>query len=124
MSEAELQPPQNMVALARANEIRIARAALKRQIASGEATVAEFITQPLDPQFEGMAINELLCAQHRWGVDRAANMLQRLHIGETRRLGLLTERQRWLIADELTMPYSERKKRWTAEAAERWVNEA
>ncbi len=35
--------PQHMRALAQANRVRLARAELKRQVAEGEATVAEIV---------------------------------------------------------------------------------
>ena len=58
--------PQHMRALAQANRVRLARAELKRQVAEGEATVAEIVLAgPWEA--ESMSIADLLMSQHRWG---------------------------------------------------------
>ena len=58
--------PQYMRALERANQVRLARAELKRRVASGEIEVAEVI---LDCPWEAdsMAVADLLMSQRRWG---------------------------------------------------------
>ena len=54
--------PQNMRALARANEVRLARAELKRGVAFGEIDVAEVIVDcPWEAQ--SMAVADLLMSQ-------------------------------------------------------------
>jgi hypothetical protein len=102
--------PQHMAALDRANEVRLARAELKRRIGRREVTVAEV----LDPDGElpaeavSMRVSELLEAQIRWGRTRARRLLNRLSIRENRKLGDLTERQRGLLVGELC-PAGERQ---------------
>jgi len=86
--------------LERANEIRLARAELKRRIASGCVSVAEII---LDPPCEASswAIGELLISQRRWGTTRCRKFLVRNQISETKPLHALTQRQRRLLAEQL-----------------------
>jgi hypothetical protein len=93
--------PQRRQALERANQIRLARAALKRQIAMGAVSAAEVI---LDPPLEASswAIGELLLSQRRWGSTRCRKFLLRNQITETKPVGHLTLRQRRLLAQQLT----------------------
>src|SRR4051794_26397579 len=57
---------QCMQALARANEVRLARAALKRDITAGRREVTEVILE--SPwEADSMSLSELLCSQRRWG---------------------------------------------------------
>ena len=92
--------PQRLRALERANEIRLARADLKRKIAKGMVSAAEVI---LDPPYEAgsWAIGELLISQRRWGTTRCRKFLIRNQISETKPLISLTERQRRLLAKQL-----------------------
>jgi hypothetical protein len=92
--------PQRLRALERANEIRLARADLKRRIARGTVSAAEIILEP--PHEAGSwAIGELLISQRRWGATRCRKFLIRNQISETKRLISLTERQRRLLASQL-----------------------
>jgi hypothetical protein len=97
-----------MRALARANEIRLARAALKRKIASGAASAAEIILR-CPPEAEGMTISELLSAQRRWGRARSRKLLGGLELKENKQLATFTQRQRDLLAGVLLQKLSERK---------------
>ena len=92
--------PQRLRALERANEIRLARADLKRRIARGAVSAAEVI---LHPPYEAgsWAIGELLISQRRWGATRCRKFLIRNQISETKPLISLTERQRRLLASQL-----------------------
>src|ERR1700759_4167321 len=93
--------PQRLRALERANEIRLARGELKRRIAYGDISAAEVI---LDPPCaaESWEIAELLMSQRRWGSSRCRKFLLRNQISETKPVGALTERQRRLLADQLS----------------------
>jgi hypothetical protein len=93
--------PQRLRALERANEIRLARAELKRRIADGDMSAAEVI---LTPPFAATswAIGDLLISQRRWGTTRCRKFLVRNQINETKPVGALTERQRRLLADQLS----------------------
>lgn len=92
--------PQRQAALKTANEIRLARAALKRQIAVGDVSAADVI---LGPPKEAMSwpVCELLRSQRRWGNQRCVKFLKRNEIPERKELGTLTTRQRELLAREL-----------------------
>ena len=92
--------PQHLVALARANRVRLARASLKRNIASGDAEVAKVL---LDNtwEVESMTVADLLACQRRWGVTRCRRFLAMSRISEPRSVGTLTERQRTELADRL-----------------------
>lgn len=89
--------PQYMRALERANKVRLARAELKRRIASGELTAAEVILEcPWEAQ--SMTIADLLMSQRRWGESRCRKLLAALQISETKTLASLTDRQRHTLA--------------------------
>lgn len=89
--------PQHLRALQRANEVRLARADLKRRVADGELTVAEVILQsPWEAQ--SMAIADLLMSQRRWGRTRCRRFLAQVPLPETKTIGSLTERQRHAVA--------------------------
>jgi hypothetical protein len=89
-----------MQALARANEVRLARAALKRQVAAGERSAMEVVIE-CPWEAESMSISELLCSQRRWGRARSRKLIVAAGLTETKRLGSLTERQRRILAGEL-----------------------
>jgi hypothetical protein len=85
--------PQHMLALERANRVRLARAALKRKIAAGEVDVGEIIlTCPWET--ESMSISELLMSQRRWGRTRCRKFVMSIGLSETKTVASLTERQR------------------------------
>ena len=103
MSETAItsRGPQRLQALERANEIRLARASLKRQIAYGKISAADVILDP--PREAGSwAIAELLLSQRRWGDTRCRKFLLRNQISETKPLGALTDRQRRVLAMQLS----------------------
>lgn len=91
---------QCMQALARANEVRLARAALKRDISAGRREVTEVV---LDSPWEAesMSLSELLCSQRRWGRARSRKLLLSIALTEGKRVGTLTERQRRILAAAL-----------------------
>jgi len=91
------EPPQHMQALQRANEVRLARAVLKRRIGDGAITVDEII---LNSPWEAasMTIAELLTSQRRWGATRCSKFLAGIGMPETKTVGSMTERQRTLLA--------------------------
>ena len=92
--------PQHLHALARANEIRLARANMKRAIASGERSVAE-VLMTCPREASRMEIGELLACQRRWGGQRTRRLLAQVPVVETKLVGTLTERQRRAIAEAL-----------------------
>ena len=92
--------PQRLRALERANEVRLARAGLKRRIADGQVSAAEVILQ-CPWEAKSWAIGELLLSQRRWGSTRCRKFLSRHQIFETKAVGSLTERQRIALATQL-----------------------
>lgn len=92
--------PQHMRALAEANRVRLARAALKRSIAAGHVDTA-FVVRECPWEVETMTVGELLRSQRRWGRTRSRKFLIALALNENRELGRLTLRQRSMLADEL-----------------------
>jgi hypothetical protein len=98
--------PQRLQALERANEIRLARAELKRRIAYGTVSVAEVILEP-PSEANSWAIGELLLSQRRWGNTRCRKFLMRNQISETKQVGALTDRQRRVLADQLSCSKAE-----------------
>ena len=103
LTPAPMPVPQHMQALARANEVRLARAALKREVAAGKRTVAEVIEE-VPWETESMTLIELLTSQRSWGRTRARKFLVGLMLPENKRLGSLTARQRILLIQELESP--------------------
>ena len=91
-----------MRALERANEVRLKRAELKRQIAGGSIRAADVILE-LPDEAKNWSVGELLMSQRRWGSIRSRKLLTGMHISEKRPIGDLTERQRREIANRLAV---------------------
>lgn len=94
---ALIEPPQHMHALARANDVRLARAVVKRGVAAGAITAAEVILDPPGCTLT-MTVAELLASQRQWGRDRSARLLAAADLREQKTVGSLTERQRRALA--------------------------
>jgi hypothetical protein len=93
--------PQHMLALEQANRVRLARAALKRKVASGELDAAEVVlTCPWEA--ESMSVSELLMSQKRWGRTRCRKFLTAIGLSEAKAVASLTERQRAVLSALLT----------------------
>ena len=88
---------QHMRALAQANRVRLARAELKKQVADGEASVADVVLE-CPWEAESMTISDLLMSQHRWGRTRCRRFLASIPMSETKTIGTMTERQRRELA--------------------------
>jgi hypothetical protein len=94
--------PQYMRALERANEVRLARAELKRRVADGDLCAADVIlTAPWE--VESMAVADLLMSQRRWGHTRCRKFLAGIPMSETKTIGSMTERQRRTLSALLNM---------------------
>jgi hypothetical protein len=92
---------QHLLALERANQVRLARAALKRRVADGRLDAADVVlTCPWEVQ--SMSISELLMSQKRWGRTRCRKFLSSIALPEGKELSSLTERQRVTLAALLT----------------------
>lgn len=95
--------PQHLRALARANEVRLARAELKRHVLAGELAAATVI---LDVPWaaETMSVGDLLLSQRRWGHTRVRKLLATVPMSEGKPIGTMTERQRHALATALGTP--------------------
>jgi len=89
--------PQYMRALERANQVRLARAELKRRVAMAEIDISEVI---LDCPWEAhsMAVADLLMSQRRWGQTRCRKFLSQIPMSEKKTIGSMTDRQRRTLA--------------------------
>jgi hypothetical protein len=92
--------PQHLRALARANEVRLARAELKRRVLEHEVTVAEIVLDPPEAA-ENMTVADLLMSQKRWGHTRCRKFLGAIPMSEAKTVGAMTERQRRAVAEAL-----------------------
>jgi hypothetical protein len=96
---------QCMEALARANKVRLARAALKRDISGGRRSITEVIME--SPwEADSMSLSELLCSQRRWGRARSRKLLSSTSLSEGKRVGTLTERQRRILVAALEAKFA------------------
>lgn len=92
MAIAEL--PQHMTALQRANEVRLAGAAMKAKVKAGDISMRLAL---FDADAGSLPVLDLLMAQPRWGTDRATKLLASLSISEVTRVRDLTPRLRRVI---------------------------
>jgi hypothetical protein len=84
---------QRLRALRLANEIRSARAKLKKELASGEIELTQILAQP--PECVQTArVRDVLLALPKIGSVKAGRILADCGIAPTKTLGRLTERQR------------------------------
>jgi hypothetical protein len=98
---------QCMQALARANQVRLARAALKRDVSAGRRSVTDvIIDSPWEA--ESMSLSELLCSQRRWGRARSRKLLSSTALAEGKKIGTLTERQRRILVNALEAKFASR----------------
>jgi S13-like protein len=89
---------QRLRALREANEIRVARAQLKKELASGRVRIEEILAEP--PRAAMTAkVYDLLVALPRIGPVKAARSLIQCRIASSKTVGGLTERQRHELID-------------------------
>jgi hypothetical protein len=103
---ATTTPPgaaQYLRALNRANEVRLARAELKRQVADCRISAAEVILR-CSPEIQRMTVADLLVSQRRWGPTRCRRLLIEIPLPENKTVGSMTERQRHALVAVLTKP--------------------
>jgi DNA-binding NarL/FixJ family response regulator len=107
MSTATSDPgvAQCFTALRRANEVRCARASLKRLIVAGRLSAADVIVAGA-PETNTMEIIELLMSQRAWGEARCRRLLARVPLPEAKTVGSLTERQRDVLVAMLRGPHT------------------
>ena len=93
--------PQRLRALEHANAVRLARAELKRRISEGVLSAGTVILE-CPESVRKWTVSELLMAQRRWGSTRCRKFLARNGVSEMKTIGALTERQRVMLAEQLT----------------------
>jgi len=89
-----------LVSLARANEVRVERAHLKRALAAGSVTFAEVLANP--PACARTAkVGDLLLSVPGIGPAKSDRALARCRIANTKTIGGLSDRQRAALTDRL-----------------------
>jgi hypothetical protein len=84
---------QRMDALRRANEIRVRRAQLKKDLKSGSAQIEQILRNP--PVYvETAKVFDMLMAVPKFGRVKAARFLNQCRISQSKTVGGLSERQR------------------------------
>jgi hypothetical protein len=84
---------QRMEALQRANEIRTKRAALKRDLKAGRASIQTLLDNPPD-YIETAKVFDMLLAVPKYGRVKVSKVLQVCRISPSKTIGGLSERQR------------------------------
>ena len=82
-----------MEALKRANDIRVRRAKLKKDLKDGRVQVESILLDP--PEYVGTAkVFDILMAVPKFGRVKAARLLNQCRISQSKTVGGLSERQR------------------------------
>ncbi len=98
VSKMQAQAParsldQRMEALKRANDVRVQRARLKRDLKSGSAEIGAILTDP--PEYVSTAkVFDILMSVPKFGRVKAARFLNQCRISQSKTVGGLSERQR------------------------------
>ena len=84
---------QRMEALKRANDIRVKRAQLKKDLKAGKVRVEEILAAP--PEYvETAKVFDMLMAVPKFGRVKAARFLNQCRISQSKTVGGLSDRQR------------------------------
>jgi hypothetical protein len=94
---------QRLEALERANDVRLYRAEMKREIKRGEVLVQEVLAEPGE-RVETMKVFDLLLAMPKVGRVKANKVLARSRVSPSKTVGGLTERQRCELLSLLPVP--------------------
>ena len=96
--QAQIQAPvrsldQRMEALKRANDIRVKRAQLKKDLKEGRVRIEAILNEP--PEYVSTAkVFDILMAVPKFGRVKAARFLNQCRISQSKTVGGLSERQR------------------------------
>lgn len=90
-----MSPAQHMEALAKATEVRVARAEVRHALFERRMTVDEALGLEC---CESMLVFDLLRAQYRWGPRRATRVMRSIPVSPRRLVEDLTGRQRDALA--------------------------
>ncbi len=97
-TKTQLQAPvrsldQRMEALKRANDIRVRRAQLKRDLKDGRVQIESILLEP--PEYVSTAkVFDMLMAVPKFGRVKATRLLNQCRISQSKTVGGLSERQR------------------------------
>jgi hypothetical protein len=93
MAAPERSLNQRMVALTKANEIRTARAQLKRDLKAGRISIQKLIMDP--PEYlETAKVFDMMLAVPKYGRVKVNKILQTCRISPSKTIGGLSDRQR------------------------------
>jgi S13-like protein len=99
-----LTPEERAAALAKGVAARKERSGVKHDLKAGRVTVTDVITRAAtDAVVAKMKVSDLLAAVPGIGKVRAAQIMTRLDIAETRRIAGLGDRQRAALEDEFAV---------------------
>ena len=84
---------QRMEALKRANDIRVRRAQLKRELKDGSVAIEAVLRDP-PPYVETAKVLDMLMAVPKFGRVKAARLLNQCRISQSKTVGGLSDRQR------------------------------
>ena len=99
-----LSPEQRRDALAKAAEARRKRAALKEELRTGTLSLAQLLARNGDEIAGKLKVSDVLQTMRGVGKVRAARIMQRLDIAESRRLRGLGAKQIEALLKEFTEP--------------------
>ena len=89
---------QRMEALKRANDIRVKRAQLKKDLKSGTVSIEQILSEP--PEYVSTAkVIDILMAVPKFGRVKAARFLNTCRISQSKTVGGLSDRQRAELID-------------------------
>jgi hypothetical protein len=87
-----------MEALKRANDIRVKRAQLKKDLKSGTVSIEQILKAP--PEFVSTAkVFDMLMAVPKFGRVKAQRLLNQCRISQSKTVGGLSDRQRQELVD-------------------------
>jgi hypothetical protein len=87
-----------MEALKRANDIRVKRAQLKKDLKSGVVSIEQILVDP--PEYVSTAkVFDMLMAVPKFGRVKAQRMLNQCRISQSKTVGGLSDRQRQELID-------------------------
>ena len=92
----------HMEALARANDIRVRRAQLKKDLKDGRVQIEQILSNP--PEYVSTAkVFDMLLAVPKYGRVKVNKILQQCRISPSKTIGGLSERQRGELVGQLRM---------------------
>jgi hypothetical protein len=87
-----------MEALKRANDIRVKRAKLKKDLKSGAVSIEQILAEP--PEYVSTAkVFDMLMAVPKFGRVKSLRMLNQCRISQSKTVGGLSDRQRQELID-------------------------